>query len=448
MEWSRLHSQIRLGGEHNAVVVDNLRHDYLKDYDRLIFSSPFRRLQNKTQVFPLPGHIFVHNRLTHSLEVASVGRSLGQMIGEKISKLYINESSAFYEFYNNQLQTVIATACLAHDLGNPPFGHSGEEAIRSFFEQIDGELKIRFEHELTANQQQDFVKFEGNTNTFRLLTHPNLGLHRLCYTTLATVVKYPCLSLDGFDKRWLNTKKSGFYDSDLPKFEQVAHTLGLIRQQIEGKKCVFARHPFVYLVEAADDICYRLIDLEDAFRLNILSKNELFDLLKNVLPASWLPKVELSLNKQNHENQQLSYLRATVMGYLTQSCVEVFMNYENDLLQGQLNKSLIDLLPNTCTKAIKTIDDISYQKIYNHKSVVETELAGFETIAGLLETFVQAVIYPNRKKSEKLLQLIPGQFELNHHSLYEQLLSIVDFVSGMTDVFAIDLYRKIKGISV
>lgn len=448
MHWQTLFSNKRLGASNKTNPGHSFRNEYLRDYDRLIFSSPFRRLQNKTQVFPLPGHVFVHNRLTHSLEVASVGRSLGQMVGEELVQKYKTESPEFIEFYRYQLSTVIATACLAHDIGNPPFGHSGEEAIRTYFENITGELKNKFESELTENQRFDFLKFEGNSNTFRLLTHETLGIHRIAYTTLASIVKYPCQSSAGFNKKTglIGTKKAGFFDVDIPKYQTVAAELGI--KAIDLQKNIYPRHPFVYLMEAADDICYRIIDLEDAFRLKILTKNEVFELLLGIFDKIDLQKIITSLEKQSLDNQQLSYLRAMVINQLVNQCTTIFMQNEAELLGGTLNKSLIDLLPEKQLKAIEEIDRISVEKVYNHKSVIEIELAGYNVIGGLLDEFIQAVVYSKQKKSEKLLALIPDQFDAKNDSLYEKMLAVVDYISGMTDLYAIDLFRKIKGISV
>jgi dGTPase len=446
MQWNSLFSNKRLGASNSIAVTHTARNEYLKDYDRLIFSSPFRRLQNKTQVFPLPGHVFVHNRLTHSLEVASVGRSIGQMVGDKIIEKYPNESADFKEFYKYQLATVVATACLAHDIGNPPFGHSGEEAIRTFFANLTGRQKEAFEGQLTDSQQKDFLLFEGNANTFRLLTHETLGLHRMAYTTLASIVKYPCPSASGFEKSLISTKKSGFFEADLAKYKTVIADLGIA--PIDPDKNIYPRHPFVYLMEAADDICYRIIDLEDAARLKILSFEEVFSLLKGVLEPSSLPEIEINLAKQPLDNQRLSYLRAMVINQLVSQCTLVFMKNENALLSGTLNKSLIELLPNEQLSGIENIDQISVKKIYNDKAVVEIELAGYNVIGGLLDEFLSAIVFPNNKKSKKLITLVPSQFAIKSESFYEKTLAIVDYISGMTDLYAIDLYRKLKGISV
>jgi dGTPase len=444
VNWQTLHSTKRLGAENRSTeTVEAQRNEYQRDYDRLIFSSPFRRLQNKTQVFPLPGHVFVHNRLTHSLEVASVGRSLGQLVGEQLCQKYTDMPLSFYEFYRYHLQTVIATACLAHDIGNPPFGHSGEEAIRTYFENITGKAAEQFEVLLTKNQRADFLHFEGNANTFRLLTHERLGLHRLCYSSLASVVKYPCTSILGFNKALLSNKKSGYFDSDIAKFETVAIEFGIPLSSAGG----YARHPFVFLTEAADDICYRIIDLEDAHRQKIISFEHLTQLLLQVFDEPERAKITQSLAKQSIDNQRISYLRAITINKLVQLCKTAFMEQEQELLDGNLNKPLLDLLPSTQLQAIAEIDALSVQKIYNNKAVIEVELAGYNVIGGLLDEFVTALSTPTHNKAQKILQLIPSQFELGR-SHYQNLLSILDYLSGMTDLYAIDLYRKLKGISI
>ena len=275
MNWASLYTTQRTGDRHGKTTGDFVRNSFLRDYDRIIFSSAFRRLQNKTQVFPLPGAIFVHNRLTHSLEVASVGRSLGMAAGARIAEKYRNEGENFREFYRYELASVIASACLAHDIGNPPFGHSGEDAIRAFFSSLDGDARKVIHDSMSANQLKDFEYFEGNSNALRVLTNsfnePEPGGYKLTYTTLASLVKYPCSSSEGFNKKTglIATKKSGFFDSELETYKQIA---GLLQIPVkDGYSNVYARHPFVYLTEAADDICYRVIDLEDAHRLHIIS---------------------------------------------------------------------------------------------------------------------------------------------------------------------------------
>lgn len=438
MNWQELYSNKRFR-ETSTVPKEPGRGDYIRDYDRVIFSSPFRKLQNKTQVFPLPGAFFVHNRLTHSLEVASVGRSLGKFVGDALADKYANVfSKNSNDFYRFELSDVIQTACLAHDIGNPPFGHFGEEAIRSFFEdffQKNGNL------DLTENQVRDFTKFEGNANAFRILTElfARMGL-KITYTTLASVVKYPSSSSKGFNKERLNTKKSGFFDGETSYFENIAKELG-----IPGADAVFARHPFVYLVEAADDICYRIIDLEDAFKLNVIHFSEVLELLYPLLEgSSMLAYLDKKLAELDDDEQKLSLLRALLVNHLTKLCTEAFFAHEEEILNGTLNNSLIDLLDEPYKSQIKKVDKFSINKIYNSHTVIEKELAGYHAIYGLLEEFIGALLLPELHKSKKLMCLLPNRKDLNGN-LYSDIMTIVDYVSQMTDDYAMEIFRKIRG---
>jgi dGTPase len=451
MHWETLFSNKRYGSR-NLQNTDETRGEYLRDYDRLIFSSQFRRLQDKTQVFPLPGSVFVHNRLTHSLEVASVGRSLGRLVGEKIAKKNEGKLSKLAsEFYKFELSDVIQTGCIAHDIGNPPFGHFGEDAIRTFFQELPSKHMDILERELTTNQLNDLKKFEGNANAFRVLSTIFLkaGL-KLTYTTLASIVKYPVDSTNGFNKSTglISTKKSGYFDSELSVVKGMANDLQMT--YLDESKHLLARHPYVFLVEAADDICYRIIDLEDAFRLNILSFQEVKALLLPFFEGENNEKYILEqMQQMKDEKQKLSLLRAMLINLLTQKCSEAFMAHEEALLAGKMNKSLIDLIDQKSIDLLSKIDEVSIEKIYNHKSVVEIEIAGFHVIGGLLKEFIGAILEPKSLKSKKMKKLIPQQFEINEtQGLYQNILSVVDFISGMTDIYAIDLYRKITGIQI
>lgn len=456
MNWQQLYSTRRTGAENkSATYTDALRTSFLRDYDRIIFSSAFRRLQNKTQVFPLPGPVFVHNRLTHSLEVASVGRSLGKAVGDALAAKYPDAGEDFREFYKYELPSVIAAGCLAHDIGNPPFGHSGEDAIRTFFRELTGEAKQRFENKLTENQQRDFLYFEGNANAFRTLTHSfnenSSGGFRLTYATLASIIKYPSDSLSGFNKQQLVTKKSGFFDSEIDTYTHIARELGIPR--LDPQRNIYARHPYVYLVEAADDICYRVIDFEDAHRLNIISINTIKDLFLSFFDEEkgydTRDRIEETFNKINDDNQKVQFLRAKLINLLINRVSSVFMEKETELLNGAVAKALIDYLPERELKLIKTIDAFSVEHIYNHRSVVEIEIAGYNVIGELLREFFAAVITPQSPKSGKLLQLISKQFVVTGQpeKLYQDTQSVVDFISGMTDLYAVDIFRKVTGIT-
>ncbi|WP_240432898.1 dGTP triphosphohydrolase [Taibaiella koreensis] len=459
MDWARLFSARRSGDAPDKVVnPDRLRTSFLRDYDRIVFSSAFRRLQNKTQVFPLPGPVFVHNRLTHSLEVASVGRSLGKEVGVRIADKYKEAGEAFREFYRYELATVISSACLAHDIGNPPFGHSGEDAIRSYFTELEGPAARLLEDRLSPNQLRDFHKFEGNSNAFRILTHnfnePVAGGYNLTHTTLASIVKYPCSSLEGFNKAsgLISRKKSGFFDSERDTYKAIAAHLGILRN--EDFDQVYVRHPYVFLTEAADDICYRVIDLEDAHRLGITSLEKIQELFlpffKEETGYNNFEAVSAQLQRINDPNQKVQYIRAVWIGLMVQQLAGLFMQHETQLLSGTLEHSLMDLLPASYLALLEEVNTYSYRNVYNHKPVVEIEIAGYHIIGALLKEFVGAVLQPERSKSFKLLQLISQQFPISKDegALYSNLQSVVDYLSGMTDLYAIDLYRKMTGISV
>jgi len=442
MNWNQLISTTRLGQEELSKT-DNKRNrtQFQRDYDRIIFSSPFRRMQNKTQVFPLPGSVFVHNRLTHSLEVASVGRSLGNMFVDKaeIEKMDV-ENPLFQE-----IGSVVSAACLAHDMGNPPFGHSGEDAIAQFFKKS---TEPRLKNELNEAQWRDFAQFDGNANAFRLLSHQfngrRAGGFALTYTTLASIVKYPYESL-------LTEKpKFGFFQSEKEIFESIAFELGL--SQIKQNPAKYIRHPLVFLVEAADDICYQLMDLEDAHKLKIHT----FEQTSSMLMGFFDPQTEQkqirrmkeTLNLVADPNEQIAYLRASVIGKLVKQCVDVFWERQEDILSGSYQKALIDQVPSGLLGAIQEIKKTSIRDIYNSRSVIEIEISGYQIIGTLLEVFIEAMLNPKEEFSKKLLQLIPDQYGGNHATTYEKVQAIVDFVSGMTDLYALDLYRKIKGINI
>lgn len=459
MNWGTLYTTQRTGASERKIAnPDKVRNSFQRDYDRIIFSSAFRRLQNKTQVFPLPGAIFVHNRLTHSLEVASVGRSLGKAVGEMIAEKNRGESEEFREFYRHELASVIASACLAHDIGNPPFGHSGEDAIRAFFNDLSGDMQKTIHGALTPNQLKDFENFEGNSNALRTLTHsfnePEPGGYRLTYTTLASLVKYPCASIAGFNKSTglIATKKSGFFDSELAVYEQIATTLDIPKKP--GYEHVYARHPFVYLVEAADDICYRVIDLEDAHRLHIISLEKFKGLFLPFFPEgdefNERGYIEKKIAKMNDDNQKVQYIRALWISLMADKMAKLFMAHEEAILAGTLEQDLLKCLPDGDRGLVDEINKFSVSHIYNYKAVVEIEIAGYNVIGGLLKEFVHAVLNPGLPKSGKLIKLVSTQFPLSKggQDVYRDIQSLVDFIAGMTDLYAIDIYRKITGITI
>lgn len=450
MTWLNCFTPDRYGMERETV---NVRSGYERDYDRIIFSSAFRRLQNKTQVFPLPEHVFVHNRLTHSLETVSVGRSLGQIVGDKLAALpEINENEQAFDFYRNQLKNVISAACLAHDLGNPAFGHSGEEAISKYFRDHQEQYQSRF----TPAQWQDLIRFEGNANALRILTrkfHGRLeGGYRLTFTTLASLLKYPCESTATDKKKGKHRSKYGYFQSDAAAFREIARRVHLI--QDEENPLSFYRHPFVYLVEAADDICYSIVDYEDAHRLGILSFEEVRDDLMKLLASGEEDMVKLgtTLEGLRHDpNESVAYLRAKSINFLVNSCAAVFMEHHQELLEGRFTGSLLGNIE-PLADAMRVIEKKSIERIYNHESVLKIELAGFKIMSGLIEDLVEAALTePSERQNRhrKILSLIPVQFRFEEEDDdYEKIMCILDYASGMTDNYALELYRNLRGISV
>lgn len=447
MDINQLYTNQRTGSDQPTQVS---RNDYQRDFDRIIFSSAFRRLQNKTQVFPLPGSVFVHNRLTHSLEVSSVGRSLGSLAGNFIVEQFgsqLNEDSKL--FYQHQLSEVIAAACLCHDIGNPAFGHSGEDAIASYFEKNETDLKPLF----SDKEWADMIHFEGNANAIRVLTHQqngkDAGATQLTYTTLASIAKYPCEAI-AKDKDQISKKKFGFFQNEKSTFKSIAE--GTAMRLDTQEPLSYYRHPFVWLVEAADDICYNIIDMEDAHRLGIVStedcKNLFYDLIRSVDGNT--KRVDDKLLVVSDKNEQISYLRAKVINALVNKSIALFQTHFEDILHGKLNKALIKIYQDENT-SLQEIEQFSIEKIYNHKAVVEIENAGYNVMYELLDHLVPPSILDKDKRKkydEKALQLIPNQFRYEQGSIFQKVLGILDFVSGMTDNYATDLYRKIKGIDI
>jgi dGTPase len=455
MNWETIFTTQRIGQEKES---PGPRSGFQRDFDRLIFSSAFRRLQNKTQVFPLPGSTFVHNRLTHSLEVASVGRSLGSIVGQKISNEIADKSSDSYEFYRYELSNVIAAGCLAHDIGNPAFGHSGEKAISAYFidnasTKIDGKALRDFFDE---KQWADISNFEGNANAIRILTHTFkgrlIGGLGLTYTTIASILKYPC-EASAINKQFKHRKKYGFFQSEAEAIHKIAGKLEM--QLEEGEVVCYKRHPFVYLVEAADDICYRIIDMEDAHRLGILSHELVRDsflyVIKSLNAQGENETKTLEIyNKIEDLNEKISYLRAKAINLLTLKAADVFWENRQKILRGLFNDTLLDNIENSCAP-FKEVMRISNEKIYNHDTVLEIEIAGYNVMSELLSLFVPALLKqkPNHK-DEKILKLFPLQFREFEQttSSYEKALNAFDLISGMTDLYATELYKKLKGVDI
>ncbi len=441
MNWNQLLSAKRTGQENRITDTIHQRTQFQRDYDRLIFSSPFRRLQDKTQVFPLPGSVFVHNRLTHSLEVASVGRSLGN----NIAQFLLNEKGEENPLIN-EIGSIVATACLAHDMGNPPFGHSGESALSRYFKEGEGKV-FKEQYDISDAEWNDLTDFEGNANAFRILTHQFSGRRKggfsLTYSSVASILKYPYAS--GLSSR----KKYGFFQSEKTMFQKVVDELGLL----ETEPGIFCRHPLVYLVEAADDICYEVMDVEDAHKLKILTTDETKQILLAFIDEEEDRSTRAKIDEVSKEvtdiNEQIAFIRASVIGKLVNECTQLFIAHYETIMNGAFKGSLTDHLSGKTQNAMENCKQISFEKIYRHPSVVEIEISGFKILGSLLHEFSVAVLHPDDMLSKMLTPFIPQQFKVcSAASPYEKLQSVLDYISGMTDIYALDLYRKINGIGL
>lgn len=442
MNWMQLVSNKRLGQENKHAERHDDRSEFKRDYDRLIFSAAFRRLQNKTQVFPLPGSVFVHNRLTHSLEVASVGMSLGN----DVAKVLIGRHPELLGSLFEEIGTIVSAACLAHDLGNPPFGHSGEKAIQSFFTEGEGAY---LQDKLSTAFWSDITHFEGNANAFRILTHRYKGRREggfvMTYSSLASIVKYPYSSFHAGEHG-----KFGFFDSESHYFERIADELGMLRLSAPGEPLRYARHPLVYLVEAADDICYEIMDIEDSHKLKILSFEETSRLLLGFFDEKGQTHILGRINAENitDRNEMIVYMRACVIGLLVNKCVETFIEHEEEILTGTFEGSLIEHIPVLQRYAYRCCVEKSVAKIYNSKPVLDVELSGYKILETLMSQMTEAVVNPNRFFSKQLLRRVGSQYEVQAPDLETRLMAVIDYVSGMTDVYALDIYQKINGLSL
>ena len=442
MNWQQLISNKRLGQEHKHPERHDDRTEFKRDYDRLIFSAPFRRLQNKTQVFPLPGSVFVHNRLTHSLEVASVGMSLGNDVAKQLIQRHTELKDTLFA----EIGQIVATACLAHDMGNPPFGHSGEKAMQTYFSEGPGR---DLQREVSHQFWDDITHFEGNANAFRLLTHQFKGRRTggfvMTYSTLASIVKYPFSSSAASKKG-----KFGFFNEERDIYRKVADELGIICLSKPGEPLRFVRHPLVYLVEAADDICYEIMDLEDAHKLKILSYEETARLMLSFFDQ---PHQESILQRiidegLTDDNEKVVYMRACVIGKLENECVQVFVNHEEEILSGTFKGSLIESISETPFKAYNDCAALSVERIYKSRPVLDVELSGYKIMETLMTHFIEAARHPDRFYSKQLISRVSSQYDIDSPHLETRLMAVIDYISGMTDVYALDVYQKICGIAL
>ena len=442
MNWDQLISNRRFGApepERTGALGGGMemRTEFDRDYDRLIFSAPFRRLQNKAQIFPLPKNIFVHNRLTHSLEVSCVGRSLGNYIARRLTD---NQDTP----HRGSIATVVSAACLAHDMGNPPFGHSGERAIRAYFTEGNGRQwygAVVGE----GHPWEDFAYFEGNANGFRLLTHQFEGRRpggfALTYTTLAAIVKYPWSSA-----RAPESGKFGYFQSERETYLDVANYLGIL--PVDPATGHYVRHPLVYLVEAADDICYQVMDVEDAYKLRILSYERTVDLLLRYFLAESHDHALATLEAIGDRNERIAYLRAKAINILVEACAEVFIEHEEEILRGAFTGTLVSQMPERLYAAYRDNSEVAQSEIYTARAVIDVELAGHRIFSELIDKLMHSLLHPDDAYSRTLLSLVSSQYNLHEASIYGKLQCTLDYISGMTDPYALDLYRRITGMNL
>jgi len=445
MNWEQLISLKRFGDTEKRarIAQDETRLGFDVDFDRIIFSSEFRSLQDKTQVIPLSETDFVHTRLTHSLEVSVVGRTLGRRVGKVLLERHLNLVDLGYTF--NDFGAIVAAASVMHDIGNPPFGHSGEKAIGEYFKSGNG---AKYKDQLTAKEYQDLIDFEGNANGFKILTESREGISgglRLSYATLGAFLKYPKESLPKKPTNHIVDKKYGFFQSEKEAFLEVVTDLGMTKKSTENVS--FFRHPLAYLVEAADDICYTIIDFEDGTNLGLIEEEFALEYQIKLVKDTIDIKKYHSLQ---HKKDRVSYLRALSIGVLINEAVAIFLANEEKILAGDFERSLLDRCKYEAQ--INDIIKISVSKIYQRKEVVEKEVAGYRIIADMLDVFINAVNnHYNGTPSNfdsLILRLLPEEYQVKSATLYQRIMSICSYVSGMSDGFAISIHKKLTGNSI
>ena len=444
MNWEQLLSLRRQGDTHKRLrkEQDETRLGFEVDYDRIIFSSAFRSLQDKTQVIPLSKTDFVHTRLTHSLEVSVVGRSLGRIAGKNILEKHPHLKEVHgYQF--NDFGAIVAAAALAHDIGNPPFGHSGEKAIGEYFKTGNG---LQFRDMLSEKEYQDIIDFEGNANGFKLLTESRAGVDgglRLGYATLGAFMKYPKESLPKKPTKHIADKKFGFFQSEKQTFLSVAEELGLTQTR-EGSDISFSRHPLTYLVEAADDICYTIIDFEDGINLGLISEDYALEYLIKLVKDRINTK---KYNTLSYKEDRLSYLRALAISTLISDAVDVFTKNEEAILKGDFDIALLDK-----SRYIAQINDIitlSVDKVYRSQEVIEKEIAGYKIISDILDVYITALVRTHRGKASNydrlMVNTLPGFYQRTELPLYEIVLNTCCYVASLSDGAAVHMHNKIMG---
>lgn len=446
MHWEQLLSLKRAGDTNGRFRKDQdeTRLGFEVDFDRIVFSSAFRSLQDKTQVIPLSNTDFVHTRLTHSMEVSVVGRSLGRAVGKQLLEKHPYLKELGYTF--NDFGAIVASAALCHDIGNPPFGHSGEKSIGEYFNSGGGK---KFQDDLTVKEWQDLIDFEGNANGFKILTQDGGGVKdglRLSYATLGAFMKYPKESLPKKETSHIVDKKFGFFQSEKKKFQDVAESLGL-KEMRSGEDIAYFRHPLAYLVEAADDICYTIIDFEDGINLGLVDEEfaleYMIKLVQDKIDRKKYNSLELTKDR-------VSYLRALAISTLIGEAATIFLENEEEILKGTFTKSLLDKCKYEAQ--INDIIKLSVDKIYNSRGVIEKEVAGYKVISDLLDVFINAVnnsyLGTASNYDQLTLMMLPQEFKKQSDNLYERIMSVCSYIAGMSDSYAILIHKKISGVIV
>lgn len=443
MNWEQLLSLKRFGDTNKRLrkEQDETRLGFEVDYDRIIFSSEFRGLQDKTQVVPLSKTDFVHTRLTHSLEVSVVGRSLGRKVGQLLLKKHPHLEN-IHGYRMNDFGAIVAAAALAHDIGNPPFGHSGEKAIGAYFKEGKG---AEFKKHLTEKEYQDLCDFEGNANGFKILTESRAGREgglRLSYATLGAFTKYPKESLPTRPTNHIVDKKYGFFQSEKKMFEDVATELGLIKRYEDDLS--YQRHPLAFLVEAADDICYTIIDFEDGINLGLIQEEYALEYLINLVRGKIITK---NYNALNTTEDRISYLRALAIGTLIDEAASLFMTHEDAILEGKFETALLEV--SQYKAQITDIINLSIKNVYRSKEVINKEIAGYEILNQLLKAFGKMAYHyfedTMSSYDKLLLNSLPETVKLCNDSLYQNLLAVCLYISKLSDTNAMLLHKKLQG---
>ncbi len=443
MQWEKLLSLKRQGdsGKRLRIDQDDTRLGFEVDYDRIVFSSAFRSLQDKTQVIPFSKTDFVHTRLTHSIEVSVVARSLGRIVGKKIIEKY-PYLQEIHGYKSNDFGAIVASAALAHDIGNPPFGHSGEKAIGAYFSLGNGK---KYKEKLSEKEWQDLISFEGNANGFSILSTSRKGVEgglRLSYATLGAFMKYPKESLPIKPNQNIYHKKYGFFQQDKLFFNEVAKELELL-PSLNNNSIAYVRHPLAFLVEAADDICYTIIDFEDAINLKLIEEEVALEYLIKLVSNN-LDKNKYALLQTTQD--RISYIRALAINTLINEVTKIFIDNEEQILSGNFSTSLLE--KSKYKAQIEDIIAISIKRMYQSKEVVEKEIIGYQTINTLLDNFINAYINKNSGIASHydslIYKLLPEIYQHNSENLYLQILHICQFVSTLTDSKVLQYYNIIK----